>query len=140
MIPETFLLVEQVCSRTSQVYNLGATIAILLQPRAFKAVERITDSLAAADGTFVLVVAEGALIADTDEGGWAHVGVTDGAFAVAFVTQAADGDAGLLAAHDEIGVVARHGGLACKMYAVDGESRKNEDMLGLGGADRMKRA
>lgn len=133
-------MVEQVCSRTSQVYNLGATIAILLQSRAFEAVERITDSLPTADGTLVLVVAEGALIADTDEGGWAHVGVTDGAFAVAFVTQAADGDSGLLAAHDEIGVVARHGDFGCKMYSVDGERRKNEDMLGLGGADRIERA
>ena len=55
--------------------------------------------LAAAHDAFVLVVAEGAFVADADEGGGADVAVADGAFAVAFVAEAADGDAGLLAAH-----------------------------------------
>lgn len=108
MIPETFLLVKQIGPRTSQIDNLGTSIAILLKARAFKAVERITDALAAADDTLVLVVSEGALVADADQGCWAHVGIADGTFSVAFVTQAADRNAGLLAAHDEVGVVTRH--------------------------------
>lgn len=55
--------------------------------------------LAAAHDAFVLVVAKGALVADADESCGAHVAVADGAFAVAFIAEAADGDAGLLAAH-----------------------------------------
>ena len=55
--------------------------------------------LATAHDALVLVVAKGAFVADADEGGRAHVAVADGAFAVAFVAEAADGDAGLLAAH-----------------------------------------
>ena len=38
----------------------------------------------------------------------AHVGIADGTFSVTFVAQTADRDAGLLAAHDKIGVVTRH--------------------------------
>lgn len=66
--------------------------------------------LAAANNTLVLVVAKGAFVADANEGGGAHVAVADWAFAVALVAEASDGDARLLAAHDEIGVMARHGG------------------------------
>lgn len=108
MIPETFLLVEQIGSRTSQIDDLGTPIAILLKARTFKAVERITDTLAAADDTLVLVVSEGALVADADQGCWAHVRIADRTFSVTFVTQAADRNARLLAAHDEVGVVTRH--------------------------------
>ena len=36
--------------------------------------------------------------------------VAHGALAVAFLAQAADGDARLLAAHDQVGVVLRHRG------------------------------
>lgn len=110
LIPKTFLLIEQICPRTSQIDNLGTTVTVLLQARAFEAVKGVTDSLTTADNTFVLVVAEGTFVTDSDQCGWAHVGVTHGAFAVAFVAEAADGDAGLLAAHDEIGVMARHDG------------------------------
>jgi hypothetical protein len=110
LIPETFLLVEQIRPRTSQIDNLGTTVAVLLQARAFEAVKGVTDALATADNTLVLVVAEGALVADPDQCGWAHVGVAHGAFAVAFITETADGDARLLAAHDKIGMMARHDG------------------------------
>lgn len=91
-----------ICPRASQVYNLRTPVPILLQSRTLEAVERIRDALTTADDALVLVVAEAALVADADEGRGADVGVADGAFAVAFVAEAADGDAGLLAAHDEI--------------------------------------
>lgn len=110
LIPKTFLLIEQIRPRTSQIYNLGTTVAVLFQTRAFEAVECITDTLATADDAFILVVAKRALVADPHQRSRAHVGVAHGAFAVAFVAKAADGDAGLLAAHDEIGMMARHGG------------------------------
>jgi hypothetical protein len=109
LIPETFLLIEQICPGTSQIDNLGASVAVFLQACTFKAVECITDSFTAAHDALVLVVSEGAFVTDADEGGRAHVGIAHGAFTIALVTQAADGNAGLLAAHDEVGVVARHG-------------------------------
>ena len=58
--------------------------------------------LAATNDALVLVVAKGALVADADEGRGPHVAVADGALAVALIAEAADGDARLLAAHDEI--------------------------------------
>lgn len=99
-------LTKQIRPRTPQINNLRTPIPILLQPRALKAVERVRDALAAAHDALVLVVAEGALVADAREGRGPHVAVADGAFAVAFVAEAADGDAGLFAAHYEVaGVV-----------------------------------
>lgn len=106
MISEILLLVEQIRPRTSQIYNLRTPITILFEPRALEAVERVTDTLATADDALVLVVTEGALVADAHEGRRPHVGIADGALAVALVAEPADGDAGLLAAHNEIGVVA----------------------------------
>lgn len=106
--PIRFLLVEQICPRASQIYNLGTAVPVLLEARALEAVERVGDALAAADDALVLVVAEAALVADTHEGRGAHVGVAHGTLAVALVAEAADGDAGLLAAHDEVGMMSRH--------------------------------
>ena len=103
-----FPLVKQIRPRASQINNLRTPIPILLEARTLEAIKRITDPLTTADDAFVLVVAKGALVADAHEGCGADVGVADGAFAVAFVAEAADGDAGLLAAHDEIGVMAGH--------------------------------
>lgn len=110
LISEILFLVEQIRPRTTQVYNLGAPISVLFQPRALEAVESVGDSFTAADDALVLVVAERALVADAHESGRAHVGVADRALAVAFVAKAADGDAACLAAHDEIRMMARHPG------------------------------
>jgi hypothetical protein len=110
MIPKILLLVEQIRPTTTQIYNLRTPVPVLLQPRALEAVERIADALAAAHNALVLVVAEGAFVADARERGGAHVRVADGAFAVAFVAESADGDSGLLAAHYEVGMMARHDG------------------------------
>jgi hypothetical protein len=99
VIPKILLLVKQIGPRTAQIDNLRTPIPILLQTRTLKAVKRVRDALAAAHDALVLVVAEGAFVADAGERGGAHVGVADGALAVAFVAEAADGDAGLLAAH-----------------------------------------
>lgn len=102
MISEVFLLVEQIRPRTAQVDDLGTPVSILLQTRTFEAVECIRDALATAHDTLVLVVPKGALIADSHQGRRSHIRVADGAFAVAFVAESADGDACGLAAHDEI--------------------------------------
>lgn len=111
MISKILLLVKQIRPTTSQINNLGASISILLKTCTLKAVESVGNALATADDAFVLVVAKGAFVADAGECRGAHVRVADGALAVAFVAEAADGYAGLLAAHYEIGVMARHGGL-----------------------------
>lgn len=74
------------------------------------AVEGVADPLAAADDALVLVVAEAALVADAHERRGPYVRVADGALAVALVAEPPDGDARLLAAHDEVGVVAGHPG------------------------------
>lgn len=96
------LLIKQIRPRTTQIDNLGTTVAVLLEARALEAVEGVADALAAADDAFVLVVAEAALVADAHHCRGAHVAVADGAFAVAFVAEAADGDASGLATHDQI--------------------------------------
>lgn len=108
MIPKTLLLIKQIRPRTPQIDNLRTPIPILLQPRTLKAIERIADPLATTHNALILVIAKGALVANAYESGGTHIGVADGAFAVAFVAESADGDAGLFAAHDEVGVVTGH--------------------------------
>ncbi|KAJ4983215.1 peroxin 26 [Stagonosporopsis vannaccii] len=102
VVSKILLLVEQVRPATAQVHNLRTPVPVLLEARALEAVEGVADALAAAHDALVLVVAEGALVADAGEGGGAHVRVAHGALAVALVAEAADGYAGLLAAHDQV--------------------------------------
>ena len=99
VIPEILLLVEQIRPAAPEIDNLRTPVPVLFQSGALEAIECVADALAAADDTFVLIVAERALVADAHKRGGPDVRVTDGAFAVAFVAQTADGDAGLLAAH-----------------------------------------
>ncbi|KDN65537.1 hypothetical protein CSUB01_01099 [Colletotrichum sublineola] len=96
--------------------KVKATAGMGVKARALEAVEGVRDALAAADDALVLVIAEGALVAYADEGRRAYVGVADGALAVALVAEAADGDAGLFAAHNEI--AGNRGGLVGKVLQV----------------------
>lgn len=105
MISEILLLIKQICPRTAQIDDLRTPVSVLLKARALEAVKSVADALAAAHDAFVLVVAEGAFVADAHEGRGAHVGVAYGALAVALVAQASDGDACRFAAHDEIASV-----------------------------------
>ena len=122
MISEVLLLVKQVRPRRAEVDNLRTSVTILFQPRTLKAVECVADAFAATDNALVLVVSEGALVTDAGESGGSHVGVADRTFTVAFVAQSSERNAGLLAAHDEIGVMAGHvcsrmrGGVCLEMY------------------------
>lgn len=45
MIPEIFLLVEQICPRTTQVDNLRTPIPVLLQSGTLETVEGVRDAL-----------------------------------------------------------------------------------------------
>ena len=58
--------------------------------------------LATTDDTLVLIVTKGAFIAYPHQRCGSNVAVADGAFAVTFVAETADGDAGLLTAHYEV--------------------------------------
>ena len=100
----TLLLEKQIRPTTSQINDLRAPIPILLQPRTLKTIKRITYSLSSTNHAFILVVPERAFVADTDERCWTHVGVAHRTLAVAFVAEAADGDAWGFAAHYEITV------------------------------------
>ena len=100
MVPKILLLIKQIRPRTPQIDNLRTPISIFLKPRTLKAIKSIRDPLSTANHALVLVVAERAFVADADEGCGADVGVANGAFAVAFVAQAAYGYAGCFAAHD----------------------------------------
>jgi hypothetical protein len=108
LIPEILFLVKQIRSRAAQIDDLRAPVTIFFEPRALKAVEGVGDAFATADDALVLVVAEGTLVADAHERRRPHVAVAHGAFAVAFVAESSDADAGCFAAHYEIWVVARH--------------------------------
>jgi hypothetical protein len=109
LIPKVLLLVKQIRPTTSQIDDLRTPVPVFLESRTLKAVERIRDAFAAAHDALILVVTEGAFVADTHQSGGPHVGVAHGAFAVAFVAEAPYRDAGGFAAHDEVGVVAGHG-------------------------------
>jgi hypothetical protein len=102
VISEIFLLVEQVGSRTAQVYDLGTAVPVFLQPCTLETVEGVRNSLTAAYNTFILVIAERAFVADAGKSSRAHVRVANRAFAVTFVAEATDGYAGLFAAHYKI--------------------------------------
>lgn len=58
--------------------------------------------LTAAHNALVLVVPKGALIAYSNECSRSDIAVAYRTFTVAFVTETADGNAGLLAAHDKV--------------------------------------
>ena len=110
MIPKVLLLIKQIRSRTTQVYDLRTPIPIFFQSRALKAVERIRYSFTSAYDALVLVITEGAFVADARECGRSHVRIADRTLPVTFVAEPADGDARCFAAHDEIWVMARHVG------------------------------
>ncbi len=58
--------------------------------------------LSTAHDTLILVVPKGTLVAYPHQRRWPHVAVAHGALAVALVAKPPDGDAGLLAAHDQV--------------------------------------
>lgn len=109
LISEILFLVKQIGTGRTQVDDLRASVPILLKPRTFETVEGVTDPFAAADNALVLIVAKGTFITDSCEGSRSDVGIAYRAFAIAFVAEAPKGDAWCFAAHNEIGVMARHG-------------------------------
>lgn len=66
MIPKILLLVEQIRPRTSQIDDLRASVSVFLESRALEAVESVRNAFATADHAFVLIVSEGAFVADSD--------------------------------------------------------------------------
>lgn len=101
-------MIEQIGSARTKIDDLWATISVLFQSCTSEAVEGITHSFSTTNDTLVLIVAEGALIADAHESGRSNIRVADWTLAVAFVAESTDGDACCLATHDEIWVMTRH--------------------------------
>lgn len=64
LVPEIFLLVEQIRPRRTQINDLRTPVAVFFQPCAFEAVKGVADALAATDDAFILIIAERALVAD----------------------------------------------------------------------------
>jgi len=114
VISKVLLLVEEIRPRTSQVDNFGATIAVLFQSCAFKAIKRIRNTLPTTYNTLVLIVPKRALIAYADQSSGSNVAVANGALAITFVAQTANSNAGLLTAHHKIRMMARHGEDKCR--------------------------
>jgi hypothetical protein len=104
VIPEILLLVKQIRPGAAQVDDLRTAVPVLLQPGTLETVKRVGDAFAATYDTLVLIVAEAAFVADADQGRRPDVAIAYGAFAVALVAETSDGNAGLLATHDEIAV------------------------------------
>lgn len=101
-------LVEQIRLCRAQIDNLRTAVAVLLQNGALLAVVGVTDTGPAANDTPALVAAVVALVADSHQRRRSHQRVADDALAVAFLAEAADGDARLLPAEDQIRVVLGH--------------------------------
>lgn len=58
--------------------------------------------LAPTDNALILIIAKATFVADADKSCGSNVGITDRAFAIAFVTETADSYARLLAAHNQV--------------------------------------
>ncbi|KAK4233793.1 pinin/SDK/memA/ protein conserved region-domain-containing protein [Achaetomium macrosporum] len=91
----------------TKIDDLGTPIPIFLEARALEAVEGVRDALAAAHHALVLVIAEAAFVAYSDQRRRPHVRVAHRALAVALVAEPSDGNAGLFAAHYEIAIAGR---------------------------------
>ncbi|OJD16170.1 hypothetical protein AJ78_03659 [Emergomyces pasteurianus Ep9510] len=83
--PMLFPLEEQIRPRATQIDDLRTPIAILFQAGTLETIKGVANPFPATHDAFILVVAERTFVADTYEGGGPNVGVTDRAFAVAFV-------------------------------------------------------
>jgi hypothetical protein len=108
VISKILLLIEEIRSTRAQIYDLWASISVLLKSCAFEAIESIGDTLSTAHDTLVLVISKATFIANPDKGCGANVGIADWAFAVAFIAETSDSNARLFAAHNKIRMMSRH--------------------------------
>jgi len=104
-----FSFVKEVGLGAAKVDNFGTPISILLLLAALATVIRIGDARPTADHASTLVRAVVTLVTNPYQSCGSNVTVADYTFAIAFLAKSADGNAGLLAAHDEIWVVLGHG-------------------------------
>lgn len=122
MISERLLLIKQIRSRAPQVDNFRTPVAVFFQPSTFEAVKSVGDSLqetvvrthsqtncswlqtylSAAYDTFILVVAERAFVADSDQGCRSNVAVADGTFPITLVAKTTHRDTRLFSTHYQV--------------------------------------
>jgi len=92
--------VKQIRFGAAQVHNFGASIPTFSHLNALPAIISIGNSHASAHHASSLEGTVIALIANMDDVGGVDEGVAYDAFAIALFAEPADGDAGLLSAHD----------------------------------------
>lgn len=108
-LPSAIEDVVQPCN--AHVGRLWAPIPVFFEAHALGTIVRVRHAVCTADHAPPAVRTKVALVADTNDRGWAHVGVTERAFSVTPLTQPADSYTGNLAAQEKIrmvpGLVAR---------------------------------
>lgn len=103
-----FPLVEQVCFGGTQVHNLWTPVSVLFLLCALLAVVSVGNSNTTADHAAPLIRAVVALVANAHQRAWPDVGVADYTLSVTLLAQPANSNAGLFAAHNQVGVVLGH--------------------------------
>ena len=104
-------LVEQVRLRRSQVHDLRAAVPIFLHLRTFATIIGIGNPRTPTNDAPPLVTPVVALVADPHQSTGPYVRVADDTFPVALFAEASNSNSRLLAAHYQIGMVFRHGGV-----------------------------
>lgn len=101
--------IEQIGSGRTQIHNLWASIAIFFDLATLLAVEGIRNPSTSTNDTPALITPIVALITNASQLTGPYIRVADYTLAITLLTEPANGDATLLAAHDEIWMVLSHG-------------------------------
>jgi len=107
--------VEQIGLGTAQIDDLRTSVAIFLLNGALFAIIRIRNSLASTNHTTALVASIVAFVTNSNKEAWTDIGIANDALSITFCAQAANGDAGLFSAHDQIWMMLRHRGVCRKV-------------------------
>lgn len=102
-------LIKQIGSGRTQIHNLWASIAIFFDLATLLAVEGIRNPSTSTNDTPALITPIVALITNASQLTGPYIRVADYTLAITLLTEPPDGDATLLAAHDEIRMVLSHG-------------------------------
>ena len=102
-------LIKQIGPGRTQIHNLWASITIFFTLATLLAVEGIRNPSTSTNDTPALITPIVALITNASQLTGPDIRVADYTLAITLLTEPPDGDATLLAAHDEIWVVLSHG-------------------------------
>ena len=119
VVPEILLLVEEICSRGTQIYDFRTTVPILFKASAFEAVKSVWYALrkrqlalilndpsgillhlATTNNTLILIIAKRAFVANANKRCGADVAIAHRALPITFVAETSDSYTWLFPAHD----------------------------------------